>query len=93
MENINYMLEGSYAAPKNGIIDGLKTGFTNEAGYCFVGTGKFNGQRVITVILNASDYNKQFSETNKMIESVMNNDKVVNTKDIKSVKQALKKKI
>ena len=91
MENINYMLEGSYAAPKNGIIDGLKTGFTDEAGYCFVGTGTFNGQRVITVILNASDYNKQFSETNKMIESVMNNDKVVNTKDIKSVKQALKK--
>lgn len=48
---------------------------------------------VITVILNASDYNKQFAETNKIIESVMNNDKVVNTKDIKSVKQALKKKI
>lgn len=48
-------------------------------------------ERVITVILNASDYKKQFSETNKMIESVMNNDKVVNTKDIKSVKQALKK--
>lgn len=91
MENINYMLEGSYAAPKNGIIDGLKTGFTDEAGYCFVGTGTFNGQRVITVILNASDYNKQFAETNKIIESVMNNDKVVNTKDIKSVKQALKK--
>ena len=91
MENINYMLEGSYAAPKNGTIDGLKTGFTDEAGYCFVGTGTFNGQRVITVILNASDYNKQFAETNKMIESVMNNDKVVNTKDIKSVKQALKK--
>lgn len=91
MENINYMLEGSYAAPKNGTIDSLKTGFTDEAGYCFVGTGTFNGQRVITVILNASDYNKQFSETNKMIESVMNNDKVVNTKDIKSVKQALKK--
>lgn len=91
MENINYMLEGSYAAPKNGTIDGLKIGFTDEAGYCFVGTGTFNGQRVITVILNASDYNKQFAETNKMIESVMNNDKVVNTKDIKSVKQALKK--
>ena len=91
MENINYMLEGSYAAPKNGTIDGLKTGFTDDAGYCFVGTGTFNGQRVITVVLNTSDYNKQFSETNKMIESVMNNDKVVNTKDIKSVKQALKK--
>ncbi|URI12695.1 D-alanyl-D-alanine carboxypeptidase family protein [Ligilactobacillus salivarius] len=91
MENINYMLEGSYAAPKNGTIDGLKTGFTDDAGYCFVGTGTFNGQRVITVILNTSDYNKQFAETNKMIESVMNNDKVVNTKDIKSVKQALKK--
>ena len=91
MENINYMLEGSYAAPKNGTIDGLKTGFTDDAGYCFVGTGTFNGQRVITVVLNTSDYNKQFSETNKMIESVMNNDKVVNTKDIKSVAQALKK--
>ncbi|MYY52678.1 D-alanyl-D-alanine carboxypeptidase family protein [Ligilactobacillus salivarius] len=91
MENINYMLEGSYAAPKNGTIDGLKTGFTDDAGYCFVGTGTFNGQRVITVVLNTSDYNKQFAETNKMIESVMNNDKVVNTKDIKSVAQALKK--
>ncbi|MCQ4116527.1 serine hydrolase [Ligilactobacillus sp. MP3] len=91
MENINYMLEGSYAAPKNGTIDGLKTGFTDDAGYRFVGTGTFNGQRVITVVLNTSDYNKQFAETNKMIESVMNNDKVVNTKDIKSVAQALKK--
>lgn len=90
MENINYMLEGSYAAPKKGTIDGLKTGFTDDAGYCFVGTGTFNGQRVITVVLNTSDYNKQFSETNKMIESVMNNDKVVNTKDIKSIIQALK---
>lgn len=91
MENINYMLEGSYAAPKNGTIDGLKTGFTDDAGYCFVGTGTFNGQRVITVVLNTSDYNKQFAETNKMIETVMNNAKVVNTKDIKSVAQALKK--
>ena len=33
--------------------DGLKTGWTNEAGYCLVGTAKQNDLRLISVVLNS----------------------------------------
>lgn len=32
--------------------DGLKTGFTDEAGYCFIATAEQNGMRFIAVLLN-----------------------------------------
>ena len=35
-------------------VDGLKTGHTDEAGYCLVTSSKRNGMRLITVILNTS---------------------------------------
>jgi len=34
-------------------VDGLKTGHTDEAGYCLVTSSKRNGMRLISVILNA----------------------------------------
>ena len=37
-------------------IDGIKTGYTERAGYCFVGTGIRNGHRLITVVLNSPDW-------------------------------------
>ena len=33
-------------------MDGLKTGFTDQAGSCFVGTGVFDGQRIISVVMD-----------------------------------------
>ena len=35
--------------------DGLKTGYTKEAGYCIVSTAKRNGLRLIAVVLKESD--------------------------------------
>ncbi|AMO24070.1 D-alanyl-D-alanine carboxypeptidase PBP5/6 [Ramlibacter solisilvae] len=35
-------------------VDGLKTGHTEEAGYCLVTSSKRNGMRLITVILNTN---------------------------------------
>ncbi len=35
--------------------DGMKTGYTNAAGYCLVATGERNGRRRIVVILNDTD--------------------------------------
>lgn len=35
--------------------DGLKTGFTKEAGYCLVSTAKRNGVRMISVVLNEKE--------------------------------------
>lgn len=72
MLNINGMLPNNGNAPKNGTMDGLKTGSTDKAGNCFVGTGIFNNRRLITVVLGTDihDYSKQFKETNKMLEAV-----------------------
>lgn len=33
-------------------IDGLKTGFTDQAGSCFASTGVFNGRRIISVVMD-----------------------------------------
>ncbi len=37
-------------------VDGIKTGYTRSAGYCFAGTGTRNGHRLITVVLNSPDW-------------------------------------
>lgn len=46
LENTNRVLS-SYS-----ICDGMKTGFTNAAGYCLVASGEKNGKRRIVVVLN-----------------------------------------
>ena len=39
---------------KDSSVDGLKTGYTEDAGYCLVGSAKRNGQRWIAVVLGTS---------------------------------------
>ncbi|ARO64452.1 MULTISPECIES: D-alanyl-D-alanine carboxypeptidase family protein [Bacillus] len=48
-------------------IDGLKTGFTDSAGYCFTGTAKQGDNRIITVVMGTSSKTKRFTETNKLM--------------------------
>ena len=63
--NYNNLLSGRkyYQASLN--VDGLKTGYTPLAGYCFVGTGQKSGKhRVITVVLH--DIN-EFTETRSLM--------------------------
>lgn len=75
MKNWNVML---FDGPnyKEG-VDGLKTGTTDLAGACFVGTIQKDGRRVITVILNAldqpNDENARFAETSKLMDYCLNN--------------------
>ena len=49
-------------------IDGLKTGFTNGAGYCLTATGKKDGMRLITVVMNEADTGKRSADTKKMMD-------------------------
>ncbi|MBF2342023.1 D-alanyl-D-alanine carboxypeptidase PBPD2 [Listeria welshimeri] len=49
-------------------LDGLKTGFTDEAGYCFIGTAKQNGKRVISIVLNSDTAENRFKDTEKLIK-------------------------
>lgn len=55
MDNWNFMLPGFVNAYAG--VDGLKTGTTNFAGYCFTGTATRDGKRVIAVVMNAVDAN------------------------------------
>lgn len=48
-------------------VDGLKTGHTNAAGYCFAGTAQRNGMRVVSVVMGTSSENARFQETKKLL--------------------------
>ena len=54
-------------------IDGLKTGYTDEAGPCFVSTGVFKGRRIVTVVIGVDAVggrtnNPRFELTKALIE-------------------------
>lgn len=86
MINWNWMLEGnkgitnfkqySYVG-----MDGLKTGHTDAAGFCFTGTALRNGMRLISVVMGAgfglpdtlANEGKRFIETRKLMDYGFNN--------------------
>ncbi|TGD20228.1 D-alanyl-D-alanine carboxypeptidase family protein [Levilactobacillus suantsaiihabitans] len=64
--NYNNLLKGRKYYRASLKVDGLKTGYTPLAGYCFVGTGHKRGKhRVITVVLH--DIN-EFTETRSLMD-------------------------
>src|SRR5690606_35559082 len=74
MVNWNYMLEGwaedsetlkQFAYPGT---DGLKTGYTTPAGYCFTGTAVRDGFRLITVVMNTESNTQRFIESAKLMD-------------------------
>jgi D-alanyl-D-alanine carboxypeptidase (penicillin-binding protein 5/6) len=78
MINWNWMLEGNqnnvnfkkYAYPG---LDGLKTGHTAEAGYCFTATAERNGMRLIGVVMGTATEPKRFEESRKLMDYGFNN--------------------
>ncbi|OQR55990.1 D-alanyl-D-alanine carboxypeptidase family protein [Bacillus sp. CDB3] len=65
--NTNEMLNKNNKALYIEGIDGLKTGFTDSAGYCFTGTAKQGDNRIITVVMGTKGKTKRFTETNKLM--------------------------
>ncbi|WP_232698957.1 D-alanyl-D-alanine carboxypeptidase family protein [Brevibacillus daliensis] len=65
LANNNWMLPGLPSEYQG--VDGLKTGFTDEAQYCFTGTAQRDGMRVITVVMGAGSKLKRFEETKKLM--------------------------
>lgn len=47
--------------------DGLKTGYTSEAGFCVTTTAKRNGMRLISVVLGSSSSKERFNDSAKLI--------------------------
>jgi len=49
-------------------VDGLKTGYTDLAGYSFTGTAERNGKRLITVVMKTGSESERFEETAKLLD-------------------------
>jgi D-alanyl-D-alanine carboxypeptidase (penicillin-binding protein 5/6) len=52
---------------RDSTVDGLKTGYTAEAGYCLVASAKKDGQRLISVVLGASSTEGRAQESQKIL--------------------------
>jgi D-alanyl-D-alanine carboxypeptidase (penicillin-binding protein 5/6) len=48
--------------------DGLKTGYTDQAGYCLAGTAKREDTRLIAVVMGAGSEKERVSETAKLLD-------------------------
>ena len=81
----------------NPIVDGLKTGFTSEAGYCLTATAKKNNMRLISVVMGEPDTATRSSETTSLLdygfakykaENIVNKNTII---DKLEVEKALKK--
>lgn len=49
-------------------VDGLKTGYTTEAGYCLTATAKKDDMRLITVVMGEPDAKLRSSDTSSMLD-------------------------
>ncbi|RYL94188.1 serine hydrolase [Sporolactobacillus sp. Y61] len=71
MVNWNYMLPG-FGANMNQYkyegVDGLKTGHTDLAGYCFTGTVNRDGHRLASVIMGTPSENERFGQTRALFD-------------------------
>ncbi|MGE5530036.1 MAG: D-alanyl-D-alanine carboxypeptidase family protein [Patescibacteria group bacterium] len=48
--------------------DGLKTGHTDEAGWCLVGTASRNGMRLLSVVLGTESNDARLRETRRLLD-------------------------
>tara|TARA_Y100000782_G_scaffold69448_1_gene75320 strand:- start:5006 stop:6163 length:1158 start_codon:yes stop_codon:yes gene_type:complete len=69
-------------------VDGLKTGYTDAAGYCLVASAKRDGMRLISVVLGTKDEEARARESQKLLSyafryyrthKLYENDVVLNT--------------
>ena len=63
LESQNDLLEGGYLG-----ADGIKTGFTDDAGYSLLATAKQGDQRLISVLLGSSDPNIRSRESATLLD-------------------------
>ncbi len=71
IRNWNYMLPHDASYLKQFAyegVTGLKTGFTDLAGYCFTGTVTRDGKQLISVVMKTESEKERFKETAKLFD-------------------------
>ena len=54
-------------------VDGMKTGYTDKAGYCYISSAVRNGKRLVTVVLGADKPQKRFDDAKLLFNYGFNN--------------------
>lgn len=68
-KSTNYMVyKGSEISIEYDIVDGIKTGYTPEAGNCLVSTAKVGNQRFISVVLNSNVNNSLYVDSRTLLD-------------------------
>ena len=62
-------------------VDGLKTGYTKEAGYCLTATAQKDGMRVIAVVMGEPDSKTRNAEVSSMLDYAFAQYKIDNLLD------------
>lgn len=57
-------------------VDGLKTGYTQKAGYCLTATAKKNNMRLISVLMNEADSKTRTKDTQSLLTYGFNSYKI-----------------
>lgn len=52
---------------RNDFVDGIKTGHTDNAGYCLVASGQKDGMRLLAVVMGTKSDSVRTDETNKLL--------------------------
>ncbi|MFP3392167.1 D-alanyl-D-alanine carboxypeptidase family protein [Brevibacillus sp. SIMBA_040] len=78
-KSYNWMLPGLISYYEG--VDGLKTGYTKAAGYCFTGTAVRGNMRLISVVMNTESDTQRFSETRKLFDYGFSNFKMTKQMD------------
>lgn len=78
-KSYNWMLPGLISYYPG--VDGLKTGYTQAAGYCFTGTAIRDNMRLISVVMNTESETQRFSETRKLLDYGFSNYKLIKQMD------------
>ncbi|MGG4497448.1 D-alanyl-D-alanine carboxypeptidase family protein [Brevibacillus reuszeri] len=78
-KSYNWMLPGLISYYQG--VDGLKTGYTKAAGYCFTGTAVRDNMRLISVVMNTESDTQRFSETRKLFDYGFSNFKMTKQMD------------
>lgn len=80
-------------------VDGLKTGYTESAGYCLTATMKKDNMRIIATVMGEPTANLRNSEVSSMLDysfaqykldTLLNKDKVVKTIDLEKATKKIK---
>lgn len=88
--NLNWMLEANknvtnFRSFAYEGLDGMKTGFTEEALNTFAGTAERDGMRLISVVMGAETKASRFTETRKILDYGFNNFEIKQVVDANTV--------